>query len=260
MLQRDMGKIPEEALKTEVIYEDKSIMVCYKPAGLAVQTAKIGRQDMVSELKNHLAQSKTDYDGYLGIIHRLDQPVEGLLVFAKQKGAAANLSNQLKEGVLNKDYYAVVCGNPFKMEDTLTDYLAKTPDNRAVVSQEGKQRQNFSNLKYQKAVLHYKLTEMSLSDLKTDMDGTKLFLAEIHIETGRFHQIRAQMSNAGLPLLGDRKYGNDMSVTVSAKLHADHVALCAYHLTFVHPVSHKSMEFHIKPRAEIFHAKPDIRL
>ena len=102
-------------MRTEILYEDKSIVVVRKPAGLAVQSAGIGQPDVVSELKSYLAKlpgavRSGKGEPYLGIVHRLDQPVEGLLVFAKDKKAAAALSKQLTEGALNKHYYAVLCG------------------------------------------------------------------------------------------------------------------------------------------------------
>ena len=103
-------------MKTQIVYEDNDIVVINKPAGLATQTARVGQPDVVSELKNYLRSP------YLGIIHRLDQPVEGLLVFAKNKRAAAALSTQLQstEGVLNKQYYAVFCGKPAAEKGRLT--------------------------------------------------------------------------------------------------------------------------------------------
>ena len=116
-------------MKTEIIYEDANILVCYKPAGLPVQTAKVGQMDMVSELKNYL------HSAYLGIIHRLDQPVEGLLVFAKDKKSAAKLSAYLQEGTLNKQYYGVICGKPSAPGGELVDYLKKEIDRAVVVTE-----------------------------------------------------------------------------------------------------------------------------
>ncbi len=106
-------------MRTEILYEDNSILVIRKPAGLAVQSAGIGQPDVVSELKSHLAKlpdtgrlGPGKGEPYLGIVHRLDQPVEGVLVFAKEKKSAAVLTKQLSAGTLNKQYYAVLCGYP----------------------------------------------------------------------------------------------------------------------------------------------------
>ena len=102
-------------MKTEIIFEDKDILVAYKPAGLATQTARVGQQDMVSELKNYLWQKRMITGAalgrpapYLGVIHRLDQPVEGLQVFAKTSTAAAELNRQLQDGRMKKSYLAVL--------------------------------------------------------------------------------------------------------------------------------------------------------
>lgn len=217
-------------MKPRIIYQDEHIIVAYKPAGLATQTAKVGQPDLVSELK------KETKSRYLGVIHRLDQPVEGLLVFAKNQKAAALLSKQLSGGSLNKQYFAVLCGQPLTKQVELVDYLVKEKDNRATVvtGQEG----TIPDAK--KAVLQYKVLE-SLST------PAALSLADIHIETGRFHQIRAQMANAGLPLLGDIKYGNEESCTLGRELGIRNVALCAYKLVFQHPVTNKRMSFEVKP-------------
>lgn len=234
-------------MRTEIVYEDDHILVCYKPAGFATQTAKVGQPDVVSELKNYLNRkrdSRSFSGGYLGIVHRLDQPVEGLLVFAKTKKSAAELSAQLSEGTLNKHYYAVICGQPSEKEGELTDYLAKTADNRAVISD----RSEAADLKFQRAVLHYHI----IASQSIGQTNHMISLADIHIETGRFHQIRAQMSHAGMPLLGDAKYGNDVSVSISGQLNVRGVALCAYEIELKHPVTGKRMHFAVRPRGEIF--------
>lgn len=242
-------------MRTSIQYEDKDILVVYKPAGLATQTAKVGQADVVSELKNYLK------GGYVGVVHRLDQPVEGLLVFAKTKVAAASLTAQLSKGILNKHYYAVICGQPTVPEEELVDYLTKTSDNRAQVTEPGGDAK--------KAMLNYKILEnIVVADCSmanktvdddsgntvSDMDSKNIAisLTDIHIETGRFHQIRAQMSHAGYPLLGDQKYGTDISNQLSKTLNVRNVALCACELTLEHPVTKKIMNFQIKPQGIIF--------
>lgn len=278
-------------MKTEILHEDKDILVIYKPAGLATQTAKIGQQDVVSELKNYL--SRTQANPYVGVIHRLDQPVEGLLVFAKNKKAAADLTAQLQkqgEGGLHKHYYAVVCGKPSGQEGELVDYMYKSADNRAVIvegvqsdekqptkakagaPQSGSTREP---TKAKKAELRYcivgeaeitdyqalqKQTAARGSDRENESKQTVqkqitsggIFRVDIHILTGRFHQIRAQMSHAGLPLLGDIKYGNEETCTVSKQLGIQNVALCAYRLEFIHPVTKKKMQFETEPKGKAF--------
>lgn len=224
-------------MKTEIIYEDKELLVARKPAGLATQSAGVAQADVVSELKNYLKNP------YLGIVHRLDQPVEGLLVFARTRSAAAALSKQLAEGTLKKQYYAVICGKPVSEQGELVDYLYKEAGNggRAVVAGE-RERFRFPDAK--KAVLRYRLLQYA--------EETELSLMEIRIDTGRFHQIRAQMSHAGMALLGDAKYGNDAVQKRGRELGISHVALCAYYIAFRHPVQKKDMCFQIKPEGKAF--------
>lgn len=221
-------------MRTKILYEDKDIIVAGKPAGLATQTARAGQVDMVSELKNHLAASGKGVP-YLGVVHRLDQPVEGLLVFGKTKEATAKLTAQLGEGTLNKEYYAVVCGQPSEKSQKLVDDLVKDKNNLAVVVTG--QAEQYPEAK--KAVLEYQV-------LKQISQPGDLCKVEVHIETGRFHQIRVQMAHAGLPLLGDSKYGNPRSVQLSNQLGIRQVALCARSVSFRHPRTGQELSFTIE--------------
>ena len=143
-------------MRTEILYEDNSILVIRKPAGLAVQSARIGQADVVSELKSYLAKQAGVGQGepYLAVIHRLDQPVEGVLVFAKEKKSAAVLTKQLSAGTLNKQYYAVLCGYPDASEGELVDYLRK--EGSVAVAVTGREK-NFPDAKIAK--LHYSILE-----------------------------------------------------------------------------------------------------
>ena len=245
-------------MKCKIIYEDDQVLVCYKPAGLASQTARVGQPDMVSELKNYLTQSgkaagsketagesRSGKAPYLGVIHRLDQPVEGLLVFAKNSKAAAILTAQLSKGTLNKQYYAVVCGQVTSKSGELVDYMDKDNAAGAAIVVTGREK-DFPQAK--KAVLQYQLLKAE-SDLST---SGNIALMDIHIDTGRFHQIRAQMSHAGMPLLGDNKYGSEESRNASNKLSVRNVALCAYKVVFLHPKDRRKMEFQMEPEGKIF--------
>jgi len=228
-------------MRTKIIFEDAHVIVAYKPAGLATQTSKVGQADMVSELKNYLSASQKGKTPYLGVIHRLDQPVEGLLVFAKTKQAAATLTKQLTQGTLNKQYYAVICGNPTAEEGELVDYLYKDATGKAVVVT-GQQEQ-YPEAK--KAVLQYRI----LKKMSTEQP---VFLMDIHIDTGRFHQIRAQMAQAKMPLLGDSKYGNEESLDHSRERGIRNVALCAYSIIFKHPITGKELSFQVEPDGKAF--------
>lgn len=219
-------------MKTEVIYEDRDLLVCRKPAGLAVESADVGQMDMVSELKNYLKVS------YLGVIHRLDQPVEGLLVFAKNKRAAADLTKQLQDNTLKKQYLAVVSGKPEPDRAWLVNYLKKDQKRARIVLKEE------SGAK--EASLHYQV-------LKTlEVFGRLISLLRIELDTGRFHQIRAQLSYAGWPLLGDQKYGNKVSGEASETAGAVWTALCADRIAFNHPVTRKPMKFATRPGTGAF--------
>ena len=216
-------------MKTEILYEDNSILVIRKPAGLAVQSAGIGQPDVVSELKSYLAKlpgagrpGPGKGEPYLGIVHRLDQPVEGLLVFAKDKKAAAILSKQLTEGALNKHYYAVLCGYPDCPEGDLVDYLRK--EGNMAVAVTGRE-QEFADAKI--AALHYRI-------LEEINDPSPLALADVTIGTGRFHQIRVQFASRRHPLWGDGKYGSHFKGTI---------ALQSARLCFLHPETGEPMEF-----------------
>lgn len=207
-------------------YEDKELLVVYKPAGLATQSARVTSSDLVSSVTRHLKGAP------VYVVHRLDQPVEGLLVLAKTKQAAAGLSKQLQAGTLNKQYYALVYRGAEELpkEGILADYLWKNPQTQKaeiVAQASGKGKQ---------AKLHYRVM--------TGKDD--IALLDVRIETGRFHQIRAQLAHAGFPILGDQKYGTQMSMERSEELGIKNVSLFAYVLTFTHPKTGKQMEFQAK--------------
>ena len=216
-----------------ILYEDQKVIVCHKPAGLAVESAGVGQMDLVSKLKNYL------HGSYLGVVHRLDQPVEGLLVFAKNPAAAAELSTQLQKEILNKRYLAAVYGTPEKSAATLVDYLCK--DNRLRVSKTVPEETPGAK----KAVLSYETAETVTLD-----DNSVITLLRVTIETGRFHQIRAQLAHMGCPILGDQKYGNPKALALSRDLGIRYPALCADSLSF--SVSGKKREFQIKPENKAF--------
>lgn len=214
-----------------IVYEDEDILVCRKPAGLPTQTAKIAAPDLVSELRNYLAEKE---NSYLAVVHRLDQPVEGLLVFARNKTAAKKLNEQLRQNEFNKVYYAVAFNQPQVQEGMLEDYMIKDGSRAKIVTADTPGAK--------KAVLHYKLVAME--------KGRVLY--EVRLETGRFHQIRAQMAHAGMPLLGDKKYA-DAAIQIYSEMHGiKNVALCAFKLKLIHPESGEEMLFVSKPSGDVF--------
>lgn len=212
----------------KIVYEDKDILVCFKPAGIPTQTASLAAEDMVSLLKKHLAKAGKEKNPYLGLIHRLDQPVSGLLVFAKNKQAAGNLSKQFVDGAANKDYIALACGMLEKKEGKLEHDLIKDS-----VSKQAKVVISGTDQAAKKAVLEYRV----------EKEEKNASIVKVKLHTGRFHQIRAQFSTIGNPLLGDRKYGSKESIALSQNLGISQIALCAYKLKIKHPTTGKQMEF-----------------
>ena len=140
-------------IQEDILFEDREILVCHKPAGLAVQNARMGAMDMESALKNYLAAKNPGQIPWLGVIHRLDQPVEGVIVFAKNQKAAAALNKQMTEGRIKKEYLAATDRSPENKQGTLIDYLLK--DGRknlsAVVSEKTKGAK--------KAILSYEIED-----------------------------------------------------------------------------------------------------
>ena len=223
-----------------IIYEDRDIIVCQKQGGIAVQTPRIGQQDMVSILKNYRVLKKEE--PYIGIIHRLDQPVEGVLVFAKNKRAAAGLTGQITSGSVTKEYLAVTDQKPENVQGHLEDYLKKDgkTNTSAVVTSKTERAK--------KAVLDYEVLN-EVSDERT-LTGKRI-LVRIQLGTGRHHQIRVQMAHAGMALLGDRKYNPEDSSGLP-------LGLCSCHLVFRHPVTGKKLEFQVTPKGECFAGFPNI--
>lgn len=229
-------------MQTQIVYEDEAVLVIWKPAGLATESAGIGRKDVVSELKNYVAKKNPGKMPYLGIVHRLDQPVEGLLVFAKTKKAAENLTAQLGKGTLKKEYLAVVCGKVPENTGRLVDYLAKEKGMAVVKNAADAKTEKDVDAQAKKAVLTY----------TKKAETEKFTLLAVQIETGRFHQIRAQLSHAGFPILGDEKYGSEESKELSREKKIRFTVLCAASLSFRHPVTGKTMAFTQAPQNPAF--------
>lgn len=265
----------------KIIYEDHDILVAEKPAGLESQASRGFEPDMVSEIKNHLKRAELSrlstkpstksstrpVEPYVGVIHRLDKPVGGIMVYAKNQKAAASLSKQVQDGRMKKIYNAVVCGKLVDIVGNYVDYLLKDG------------RNNFSFVvdkdtpDSRRAELVYRAL-----DVKTE-EEREISLVEIELLSGRHHQIRVQFAAHGNPLWGDGKYNPEWGGTLPAgeRTHADRhtgakqgsghaakvqssrgrrgereLALAAVKLSFVHPSTGKNMEFAIKPRGRIF--------
>ena len=253
-------------MQTQIVYEDETVLVIRKPAGLATESAGIGQKDVVSELKNYVAKKNLGKMPYLGIVHRLDQPVEGLLVFAKTKKAAENLTAQLGKGTLKKEYLAVVCGKVPENTGRLVDYLAKEKGMAVVKNAADAQIKDAADAQVKNAAdaqtekdvdaqagkaADPQAKKAVLTYTKKAETG-RLTLLAVQIETGRFHQIRAQLSHAGFPILGDEKYSSEESKELSREKKIRFTALCAASLSFRHPVTGKTMAFTQTPQNPAF--------
>lgn len=201
-----------------IIYEDNHLLVVEKPANVPVQADSTKDKDLLNILKEYLKE-KYNKPGnvFLGLVHRLDRPVSGIMVFAKTSKAAARLSKQIRNKTFKKTYLAVVEGKT-KQIDTLVDKLEKDKKNNIVkISKSGKE-----------AILTYK----SLGH------KNNLSLVQIDLKTGRPHQIRVQFATRGFPLYGDQKYNKNAK--------KDDIALFAQRLEFIHPTTKEKLIFELK--------------
>lgn len=245
-------------MQTQIVYEDEAVLVIRKPAGLATESAGIGQKDVVSELKNYVAKKNPGKMPYLGVVHRLDQPVEGLLVFAKTKKAAEDLTTQLGKGTLKKEYLAVVCGKVPENTGRLVDYLAKEKGMAVVKDAADAQIKDAADVQVKDAAdarvkqAAYPQAKKAVLTYTKKAETEKFTLLAVQIETGRFHQIRAQLSHAGFPILGDEKYGSEESKELSREKKIRFTALCAASLSFRHPVTGKFMAFTQAPQNPAF--------
>lgn len=221
-----------------VLFEDDQIIVVEKPVGIESQSARGFEPDMVSEVKKHINRlSPKKGEPYVGVIHRLDKPVGGILVYAKTKEAANALSKQVSSHQTEKKYLAVVCGKPVDNFGTYVDYLWKDGKN------------NVSKI-VDMGITDAKRAELSYRVLEEAAFGNDIFcLVEIDLKTGRHHQIRVQFAGHGTPLLGDRKYAPAEPSMAGQRS----VALCAWKLSFFHPKTGKRMEFAVKPTGPSFY-------
>ncbi|MBO5657482.1 MAG: RNA pseudouridine synthase [Agathobacter sp.] len=217
----------------EVIYEDADILLVYKTAGIATQTKNIAQPDMERTIKNYRAQKKEPIS--VGVVHRLDQPGEGLMVFAKTQKAAASLSKQVQGRMIGKHYYAVSQGKPKAATGQLKNLLLT--DKKANVTKVVEDKAAFPDAK--EAILDYTVIK--------EQEGYTLL--DICLGTGRQHQIRVQLANIGCPIVGDLKYGPMVEGSISR---GKFPALCSYRLQFVHPTTGKEMDVSIMPKGEAF--------
>ena len=213
----------------KVLYEDNHIIVVEKPVNIPSQSDKTGDVDMLTIIKEYLKE-KYHKPGnvYVGLVHRLDRPVGGVMVFAKTSKAAARLSEEVRSKIFKKRYLAIVNGQMEQPNGQLEDYLLKNQKaNMSRVVKEGTPNSKLASLEYK--VLTYN-QEINLSVL------------QILLHTGRHHQIRVQFSSRGHSIYGDQKYGG--------RGHGKQIALWAYSLTIMHPITKEEMTFTTIPETQ----------
>ena len=201
-----------------ILYEDNHLLVVEKPINILVQSDYTQDLDLLTLLKQDLKKRYNKPGNvYLGLVHRLDRPVGGVMVFAKTSKAASRLSEQVRTHKLEKVYHAIVYGK-VKEKDQLHDYLLKdTKTNMVVVDKNRKE-----------AILDYEIINY--------LPKEDLSLVKIHLKTGRSHQIRVQFSSRNHPLYGDQRYNKQAKV-------GEQIALFASSLSFYHPITKEKMTF-----------------
>lgn len=208
-----------------IVYEDNHLLVVQKPPMLPVQADASGDQDLLSALKNYIGE-KYQKPGavYLGLVHRLDRPAGGLMVFARTSKAAARLSEQVRTHSLKRRYLAVVCGNVMPQQGQMEDWLLKdSRENTSRAVPEGTPGAKPARLNY-----------------RVVAQNQGLSLVNVQLQTGRSHQIRVQFSTRGWPLWGDQRYN-------PAAMAGQPLALFSCQLSLMHPTTKQQMNFTALP-------------
>ena len=218
----------------DILFEDNQVLVAVKPPNMLSQADSTGDTDILSLLKEYIREKyRKPGNVYLGLVHRLDRPVGGLMVFARTSKAAARLDAQMREHRMGREYLCVAMGEaPDKY--TFSDYLIHDP----IAGRETVCEADAKGGKL--AILHGRCIDRR--------DGTSL--CAIRLETGRKHQIRCQMSTAGLPLWGDNRYGSGIP--------GQQIGLWGYKLTFEHPITREKMTFHSMPEGGVWSLYADL--
>mgnify|MGYP002601451525 CR=1 FL=1 len=214
----------------KVVYEDNHLVVVRKEAGEIVQGDKTGDKPLSEFVKDYLKE-KYNKPGnvFCGVVHRIDRPVAGLVIFARTSKALARLNEMLRKGDIHKTYWALVEGKPKVKEGELTDWLVSDGRlNKTRVATKDTPEAKLSKMRY-----------------RTIAEGERYTLLEVNLLTGRKHQIRCQLSAMGNPIKGDLKYGARRSNPDGG------ISLLARHIEFEHPVSHKQISLDTEPLEEM---------
>lgn len=202
----------------EVIYEDNHILIVNKHSGEIVQGDKTGDIPLVETMKQYIKEAYAKPGNvFLGVVHRLDRPVAGLVIFARTSKALSRLGDMFRNGDVHKTYWALTKNTPEKTQGTLVHWLVRNE----------KQNKSYA---YEREVPNSKRAEL---DYKVIAKSDNYTLIEVNLKTGRHHQIRCQLAKIGCPIKGDLKYGAKRSNPDGS------ISLCAHAVEFVHPVSKK---------------------
>ena len=208
-------------MELEILYEDNHLIAVKKPVGVLTQGDKTGDVSLMDEVKKYLKEKyKKPGNVFLGLLHRLDRPVSGIILFAKTSKGASRLSEQFRNHSIVKIYQAIVIGKPQQKKGKLINYLEKNEKTKRAVIIE---RRLPAGRQGQLAELYYEVVA----------SNEKYSLLKIQLKTGRFHQIRAQLANAGFPILGDLKYGVFFPLPDKSRAYRQAgIALAATNLSF----------------------------
>ncbi len=211
----------------EILYEDNQIIVVNKPQGVPSQPDETGDEDLLTMVKKYIKEKyNKPGEAFVGLVHRLDRPTGGAMVFAKTSKAASRLAEQMKSGDFDKTYFAVVCGRPRDLKGKIISFLKKDSKTNTVMivpqSTEGAKR-----------------AELDYETLQYNPD-TNRSLVKIKLYSGRGHQIRVQLKSIKCPIFGDQKYGG-------ADMPKFMLNLFAVELSFLHPTTKQKMIFRVFP-------------
>jgi 23S rRNA pseudouridine1911/1915/1917 synthase len=216
----------EMIMNLTILYEDNHLLFVNKPVNMPVQEDASGDLDLLNLVKADIKERyQKPGNVYVGLVHRLDRPVGGVMVFAKTSKAASRLSNTIRKHEMEKKYLAIVRGNPDKSAARLEDYLVKNKKKNIVYTS------NKENKQAKKALLDFEVLESKKG----------LTLLSILLHTGRPHQIRVQLASRGLPLYGDQKYGEKVNKP------GEQIALWSSELAFQHPTKKEEIRITSKP-------------
>ena len=216
-------------MKISILYEDNHLLVVEKPVNIPVQEDSSGDKDLLTILKDDIkVRYQKPGNVYLGLVHRLDRPVGGVMVFAKTSKAAARLSDVIRKRELDRQYLAIVRGVSRKENERLEHYLYKDTKKNKVHA----------------VAANYRNAKQAILDYKTMGTAEQLSLLSVQLHTGRSHQIRVQLAESGLPLYGDQKYGQHVNRP------GQQIALWAHSLEFPHPTTKKLLQFQSLPPNE----------